>query len=251
MTTVNRFILFIFRLSHQEEMRSGTHFTQQNVFLPGWKVVMYPSSDILFMLRRDCFSPRRMSASCATSNNSCKRGLWFGWTFAVVCHLGGIKLCWMFLLLVSVSPCSWSEMLCWSQELFCVLFIWLFTSSICLISVLLILGLIVTCLLPCHLFHFNPHYCLVGPIVFCNQVCVIFLYFILYHNWLPCFCYYFRPRPPSGAFGWLPHHQARVVVLVYLPAFIFGFWWVFLVSVLADWCIIILFAFLSLLFLFS
>jgi hypothetical protein len=29
------FILF-FHLSHQEEMRSGIHFTQQNVFLSGW-----------------------------------------------------------------------------------------------------------------------------------------------------------------------------------------------------------------------
>ncbi len=34
MTTVNRFYFYFFCLSHQEEMRSGTHFTQQNVLLP-------------------------------------------------------------------------------------------------------------------------------------------------------------------------------------------------------------------------
>ncbi len=32
---MNRFFILFFCLSHQEEMRSGTHFTQQNVFLPG------------------------------------------------------------------------------------------------------------------------------------------------------------------------------------------------------------------------
>ncbi len=37
--------------------------------LPGWNIVVYPSSDILFTLNRDCLSPGNKSASLAASNN--------------------------------------------------------------------------------------------------------------------------------------------------------------------------------------
>ncbi len=38
----------------------------------GLKTVMYPSSDILFTLRRDFFSPGSTSSSCAASNSLSK-----------------------------------------------------------------------------------------------------------------------------------------------------------------------------------
>jgi hypothetical protein len=37
--------------------------------LLGWNIVVYPSSDILFTLRRDCLSPGNASASLAASHN--------------------------------------------------------------------------------------------------------------------------------------------------------------------------------------
>ncbi len=40
---------------------------------PGWNIVVYPSSAILFTLRRDCLSPGNISPSLAASNN-CSNG---------------------------------------------------------------------------------------------------------------------------------------------------------------------------------
>ncbi len=116
---------------------------------PGWNIVVYPSSGILFMLRSDCLSPGNMWASLAASDNCLNGSL-------VLCDVfsGGILPYWILHLLVSLVLCTQCWMLHRSLWLICALFFLPAVSSICLMLVLLLLFLSLMCLFFLYPLHF-------------------------------------------------------------------------------------------------
>jgi hypothetical protein len=148
---------------------------------PGWNIVVYPYSDILFALRSDCLSPGNILLHPIIV----RMVVWFCVMSSVLSCWEGILPYWILSLLLILVLCTHSWMLHRRRWLICALFFLPAVSSICLLLVLLLLSLSLMCLFFLHLFIFVIVVVEWGPIVRCIQVCMVFSYFILNHTWLP------------------------------------------------------------------